>query len=88
MADIFNKDLPHACSYCVYGRESLFSGEILCSKRGVTSVRDSCRKYKYDPLKRVPERVKISAIISPRISRFKKVLIFKKFLLTIRRVMV
>lgn len=88
MADIFNKDLPHACSYCVYGRESLFSGEILCSKRGVTSVRDSCRKYKYDPLKRVPERVKIRTIISPRISRFKKVLIFKKFLLTIRRVMV
>lgn len=70
------------------GRESLFSGEILCSKRGVTSVRDSCRKYKYDPLKRVPERVKISDNYKPEISRFKKVLIFKKFLLTIRRVMV
>lgn len=65
MADIFNKDLPHACSYCVYGRESLFSGEILCSKRGVTSVRDFCRKYKYDPLKRVPERVKISDNYKP-----------------------
>lgn len=65
MADIFNKDLPHVCSYCEYGRESLFSGEILCSKRGVTSPRDSCRKYKYDPLKRVPERIKISDNYNP-----------------------
>ena len=72
MADIFNKDLPHACSYCVYGRESLFSGEILCSKRGVTSVRDSCRKYKYDPLKRVPERVKISDNYKPEDFSLKK----------------
>lgn len=60
MASMFNKELPKACKYCVFGKGSLFSGEILCKKHGVTSVSDYCRHYKYDPLKRVPERVKIA----------------------------
>lgn len=65
MAIGFNKELPHSCEYCVYGKKSIFSDEILCVRRGVTALRDSCRGYKYDPLKRVPKRVKISDNYSP-----------------------
>ena len=32
----------------------------ICKKHGVTDKRDYCRSYKYDPLKRVPQTVKIS----------------------------
>ena len=56
----FNKKLQHRCEYCVHGNELLNSNEILCKKRGVTDRQDSCRHYKYDPLKRKPEQTKIS----------------------------
>lgn len=65
MAGIFNKKLPHACAYCVHGRTSLFSGEILCPKHGITDPKDFCGKYKYDPLKRVPEQIKIADNYTP-----------------------
>lgn len=41
------------------------NNEILCIKHGVTELRDSCRHYKYDPLKRVPERIKIADNYKP-----------------------
>lgn len=56
----FNKKLPASCSYCVYGTPTVYGKEILCKKRGVTEIRDSCRKYKYDPLKRQPQKAKIA----------------------------
>ena len=55
-----NKKLEHYCEYCVYGTCSDFSNEVLCLKRGITDRKDSCRRYKYDPLKRDPNRAKIS----------------------------
>ena len=60
MSSFFNKELPRSCKYCVYGKDLLFSEEILCKKHGVTSFSDYCRHYKYDPLRRVPEKVKIA----------------------------
>ena len=65
MYDVFNKKLPRSCSYCVYGKKSLIGNEILCKKHGVTELRDSCRHYKYDPLKRIPERIKIADNYTP-----------------------
>lgn len=62
---IFNKKLAHKCEYCLYGKPSELSGEILCIKRGVTEKRDSCRKYKYDVFKRVPERAQIVSDYTP-----------------------
>lgn len=55
-----NKKLEHHCEYCVYGTCSDFSNEVLCLKRGITDRKDSCRRYKYDPLKRDPNRARIS----------------------------
>ena len=57
---VFNKKLSRRCAYCVHGKGSDFSDEILCKKKGITEAQDCCRHYKYDPLKREPERAKIS----------------------------
>ena len=55
----FNKKLEKHCEYCVHGTRLKFEDEIICKKHGVTSCDDKCRSYKYDPLKRIPQRVKI-----------------------------
>lgn len=57
---MFNKKLPRYCEYCVFGNPSSYSNEVICEKRGITHVADSCRKYKYDPLKRNPDRQRLT----------------------------
>ena len=64
MASLFNKNLPPACQYCVYGKTQP-TKEVLCIKRGVTELRDSCRHYKYDPIKRVPAHSELADNYSP-----------------------
>ncbi|MBR3909550.1 MAG: hypothetical protein IKJ50_07525 [Clostridia bacterium] len=56
----FNKNLQKSCSYCVHGRVLIGTNSAICKKHGVTDKRDYCRSYKYDPLKRVPQTVRIS----------------------------
>jgi hypothetical protein len=51
---LFRKDIEKSCSYCAYAAKSADSSVVLCSKKGTVSVDHSCRKFKYDPLKRVP----------------------------------
>ena len=55
----FNKKLPKYCKYCVFGNVIADSDEVLCIKRGITLKDDTCRKYKYNPLNREPQRQKI-----------------------------
>ncbi len=52
----FDKDVPHFCSYCANGRNSEYTDEIFCLKHGVMKPNDTCRRYKYDPLKRIPQK--------------------------------
>lgn len=52
---LFSRLLDPSCSYCRFGRP-IGGGEIACVKRGITSENGHCRKFKYDPLRRVPER--------------------------------
>ncbi len=61
----FNKNLAHRCEYCVHGKSLDALNEIICKKNGVTLRDDCCRHYKYDPLKRNPEKVKVSQNYSP-----------------------
>lgn len=65
MASLFNKKLPPSCKYCVHGRVSVFGDEVMCAKKGITVSCDACRSYKYDPLKRQPNKVKISDNYTP-----------------------
>ncbi len=54
---LFRKKIERSCSYCVCS--AVISGDqVLCSKRGVVSAYYACRKFTYDPCKRVPPKPK------------------------------
>ena len=54
---LFRKKIERSCAYCQYGAK-LEEDVILCSKKGMRGIDDSCRRFKYDPLKRVPHKAK------------------------------
>ena len=54
---LFRKRIEKSCSYCRFGT-MLDDNTALCAKRGVVSAERKCRKFKYDPLKRVPSKPK------------------------------
>ena len=54
---LFRKKIERSCSYCIFGAK-LEDGQILCIKRGLRQAEDSCRKFKYDPCKRIPGKPK------------------------------
>ena len=57
---IFNdKNYTKKCSSCFYGRSTKDRTEVLCEKKGIVDPENRCRHYKYDPLKRVPEKTVI-----------------------------
>ena len=65
MKSLFNKKIPASCSWCIHSNKSLFTDDIFCIKHGVLNKHDACRKYKYDPLKRTPKKIKPSDGYSP-----------------------
>ena len=57
MKKLFNKkDITPSCSYCVHGKFAPDNESVLCLKKGVVSIDFSCKRFKYDPLKRKPIR--------------------------------
>lgn len=54
---LFRKKIERSCMYCGFG-VMLENGQILCSKKGLRCVDDSCRKFLYDPCKRIPPKAK------------------------------
>ncbi len=52
---LFKKDIEPRCAYCRRGAV-LDEERVMCMKRGVTSAADSCSRFKYDPLKRIPPK--------------------------------
>ena len=50
----YDQSIPPSCAYCRHGR-AISDGEIFCMKKGVVEPFDTCRAYRYDVLKRVPE---------------------------------
>ncbi len=63
---MFQKDIPPRCIYCKKGAPLGESKEqVMCLKKGIVSSDSSCRRFQYDPLKRVP-----SHPVQPDFSRF------------------
>lgn len=54
---LFRKRIEKSCSYCQYGT-ILDDESVLCTKRGVVSLDGKCRKFVYDPIKRIPSKPK------------------------------
>jgi len=52
---LFQKGIEPRCAYCTRGA-TLEEDKILCPKKGVVSAGESCRWFRYDPLRRVPPR--------------------------------
>ncbi len=50
----FNKSIMPRCEYCQKGRTLSGGSEVFCLKAGITDPGDSCKSFKYDPLKRTP----------------------------------
>ncbi len=54
---LFRKRIPRSCAYCARGT-ALNNDQILCCKKGAVSAFYSCRKFQYDPCKRIPPKMK------------------------------
>ena len=54
---LFRKKIQKSCAYCANGTK-LDEEQILCIKRGVVVETNKCRKFKYDPCKRIPPKAK------------------------------
>ena len=54
---LFRKKIPRSCHYCAYSAK-LDEEQMLCTKRGVVSIDFQCRKFRYDPIKRIPSKPK------------------------------
>lgn len=53
---LFGNSIEPCCFYCENGRPAPDKVMILCKKYGPVSPHYKCRKFVYDPLKRVPKR--------------------------------
>ena len=64
---LFRKKLERSCSYCAWGTR-IGDEQVLCVKRGVVSLYYTCRKFIYDPCKRIPSKSK-----APDFEKYKEV---------------
>lgn len=55
MSTLFKKDIDPMCIYCAHGT-ALSQQQVACPKKGVQLSTNSCRRFRYDPLRRTPPR--------------------------------
>lgn len=55
MASLFQTKIDPRCAYCANGRP-MNNGQVVCPKKGVMDAASHCRKFVYDPLRRVPPK--------------------------------
>ena len=54
---LFRKKMERSCKYCRFGTQ-MNEEMMLCAKKGIVQPCDDCRKFRYDPFKRVPPKPK------------------------------
>ena len=54
---LFRKKMDRSCHYCRFGTK-MDEDMMLCAKKGIVPPCDNCRKFRYDPFKRVPPKPK------------------------------
>jgi len=55
MSMLFDKHIEPHCSYCKWATP-LAEGQMMCVKKGIVACTGSCRRFRYDPLKRTPPK--------------------------------
>jgi len=56
---LFGNNIKPACKYCEYSKKiggGEESGKMECVKFGEVKTYDSCKKFEYSPLKRIPKK--------------------------------
>lgn len=56
MRKLFSKSIEPRCTYCVHGTPLSGGDTLTCQKHGVVHGTDACRKFQYDPLRRIPPK--------------------------------
>ena len=57
--------IEKSCALCAHSADTAEEGKCLCVKKSFVYASDVCRKYEYDPFKRVP-------IPAPKMQEHKK----------------
>ena len=53
---LLGENIEPKCGYCQFGTSVPDGGTVLCTKKGVSEKDACCKKFRYDPLKRVPRQ--------------------------------
>ena len=53
---LYGNTVQPSCEHCAHGRKSFDGKAVLCDRKGVMPLYHHCRKFRYDPLKRIPFR--------------------------------
>lgn len=53
---LFDSHIQPCCSYCAIGHLGNDKKMIYCPKKGVVSPFYHCKKFTYDPIRRIPMR--------------------------------
>ncbi len=52
---LFRKNIEPRCAYCKFAA-SAEPETVICRKYGIRKETEHCRKFRYDPMRRVPPR--------------------------------
>ncbi len=52
---LFEKNMEPRCAYCQWA-SPLDEEQLMCAKKGIVTSAGSCRRFRYDPLKRIPPK--------------------------------
>ena len=52
----FGNSIKPSCYYCVFGNRTREGNKVLCEKWGLVEADHNCKKWQYDPIKRIPEK--------------------------------
>ena len=53
-SNYFDKSIVAKCDYCSLGKRAKDGNKIICEHRGLVDPNNSCGKFDYSPLKRIP----------------------------------
>lgn len=53
---LYGNTITAACRLCAHGKLTVDDQVVLCMLKGVTDPGYHCRKFDYDPLRRIPFR--------------------------------
>ena len=67
---LFRRKISRSCSYCAFGTK-LNDEELLCIKQGIVNLAHSCRRFRYDPCKRIPHKQKAADLSKFQTEDFK-----------------